>query len=404
MSRQTMSLFFEGCQAPEPMRIAVTAMDGGRPAGNSRIYRLDQPFATVGRAAGNDVRVADPVMSSRHAYLQAFGGRVLCVDLGSRSGVDTDAGRRGAGWVDRGRGVVLGSSLITLDDGTGRPAELAVQADGDGGPDLDTPVISGGIPRVVLDFRAKLFETSWAMRRTIVLVGSAPECGVRLNSDGVAPYHAAFVRTMTGLWAVDLIGGLDLPWRGTVSLNGVPVRVTHVGTGDVVNIGPVAVSARYPGGPRPRAGSVEFTANDRVHAPVESADGETDSEARLRDVVERQAREIERLKRDVGELREFAELLGERFQELSHGERRRPAQVEAEPARLSLSTSLTPRGLVRTLGSTFRALTNGQPAVSLDPPELPNRLVPADFLLASYLPPVDETLLKTTAISTASRL
>ena len=51
---------------------------------------------TIGRAAGNQLRLADPAVSRRHARLVAHGHGIEVHDLDSRSGTFLD-GRRVAG-------------------------------------------------------------------------------------------------------------------------------------------------------------------------------------------------------------------------------------------------------------------------------------------------------------------
>ncbi|HZD71915.1 MAG TPA: FHA domain-containing protein [Actinomycetes bacterium] len=48
---------------------------------------LDGPERTVGRAAGNDLRLEDPYISRHHAVLRRAGGAVLVEDAGSTAGV-----------------------------------------------------------------------------------------------------------------------------------------------------------------------------------------------------------------------------------------------------------------------------------------------------------------------------
>src|SRR4051812_26919971 len=61
---------------------------------------------TLGRAAGNQLRLADPAVSRRHARLVAADGGVEIHDLGSRSGTFLN-GRRIAGRMVAGDGQRL---------------------------------------------------------------------------------------------------------------------------------------------------------------------------------------------------------------------------------------------------------------------------------------------------------
>jgi len=66
-----------------PIRIAIIGPDGE----GSRMHLMERPFAIVGRSPDCDIHLDDERVSYRHAYLQRIGGRILCVDLCSRTGI-----------------------------------------------------------------------------------------------------------------------------------------------------------------------------------------------------------------------------------------------------------------------------------------------------------------------------
>src|SRR4051794_31811439 len=83
-----MNPFLHACGAAGPLVLSVETP--GTSGGESRAF--DQPFVLVGRDPRCDLRLTDPEVSDRHAYFQLVGGRLVCVDLGSRTGVH-QAGR-----------------------------------------------------------------------------------------------------------------------------------------------------------------------------------------------------------------------------------------------------------------------------------------------------------------------
>jgi hypothetical protein len=294
---------------------------------------METPFGVLGRAPGVDIVLNDPALNRRHCYLQALGSKVLCIEL--RGGLAPSRARRRApaGWIDARRGVRVGNTTLRLDDGTER-AGGAGESVGIGFAAPDAPLILGPIPRINLEFRTNLVQTRWMMKRALVLVGSAPECGVRLNGHDVSRFHCALVRTTTGLWAVDLLGEIDDPDQGGIFVNGEPVRFAPVGPDDRLRIGRFEVTAHYPKPPRRGSTSLPapaereanyegsslyyFGSSDRNAdpsdrpAPTGVEEVRAELEARFEQLATRQAGEIEALRREVEDLRELTEELRSR--------------------------------------------------------------------------------------------
>jgi hypothetical protein len=321
---------------------------------------------------------------------------VLCVDLGSASGVQLAGGPVLAGWVEARRGVRVGNHLLTLDDGSDRPARLAPGGGvGLGHWDLDGPVLAGPVPRVVLEFRANRFQTDWSMKRPIALAGSAPECRVRLNGPGVSPFHCALVRTSTGLWAVDLLGTIDPKGHGGILLNGEPVRSGLLGPGDHLRVGEFLVTARYGsmfqsrtpqfGNPPPDLTLADAGASsdpNRPGFPADPADRPSASPAddlreellaRLDQVVLRQSNEIEALRREVEDLRDLAEDLRARLR-ASRRSHTGPARNGNSPNGKARTSPPAGRGnSVRVLGSAVQPGDTAPSTLGV------NRTAPAAF-------------------------
>src|SRR5262245_64030883 len=72
------------------------------------------PFALVGRADACDVTLTDAEVNPRHAWLQVVGGRVLAIDLGSRTGLGWPGNATGPGWLDIGVPVRIGPFHLRL--------------------------------------------------------------------------------------------------------------------------------------------------------------------------------------------------------------------------------------------------------------------------------------------------
>src|SRR3954462_11606016 len=93
-----MSSFLDACGANGPMYWAIERRDA---AGVERVV-FDLPFLVVGRDPSSDLQLRHPEVSDRHAYLQLVGGRLFCLDLGSRTGTYVDGRCVRSGWVGQG--------------------------------------------------------------------------------------------------------------------------------------------------------------------------------------------------------------------------------------------------------------------------------------------------------------
>ena len=87
-----MSSFLDACGAAGPLHWDVQCP--GSRAGDR--LTLDLPFLLVGSDPACDLRLQHPDVSDRHAYLQLVGGRLFCLDLGSRTG-NVEHGLHGRG-------------------------------------------------------------------------------------------------------------------------------------------------------------------------------------------------------------------------------------------------------------------------------------------------------------------
>ena len=105
-----MELFLKNCGVS-----ALQVDVGGEGAGAAPLRRcLAQPYLLIGRDARNDVCLDDPGVSRRHAYVQAVDGRVLVVDLGSRTGVHWPTGPRAFDWLDWDQPMTLGGAAVRV--------------------------------------------------------------------------------------------------------------------------------------------------------------------------------------------------------------------------------------------------------------------------------------------------
>jgi hypothetical protein len=96
--------FSRACGAGRSVEIAVNPFDDA----DGTSFELQRPFVLVGRSVQCDLRLLHPEVSFRHAYLQVVGGRLMCVDLASRTGVHWEGGARPFGWLEPSEEVSVG--------------------------------------------------------------------------------------------------------------------------------------------------------------------------------------------------------------------------------------------------------------------------------------------------------
>lgn len=232
MSNSLLDHFSRAAGLVGPLELLVTPTDGGRPGR----YQLAQPFALIGRAGGNDVALDHPSVSRRHAYLQAVGGRLLCLDLGSRTGVRWADGPRRAGWLAPGDVVTVGSYEVRLAAGPAGP-EGPPAADQD--PLEARPADTTQLSDLALEIDPGTGRpTVWPMAQWFALAGRGGACLIRAADEGLLPHHCAFIKTAADLWLVDL--SID----GRTRVNGDVARAARLKDGDLVRAGPVSVVVR----------------------------------------------------------------------------------------------------------------------------------------------------------------
>ncbi len=238
--------FLEACGSTTPLRLDLAGP--GLAEAERRVF--PRPFVVIGSAAETDLTLAHEDVSRRHAYLQLVAGRILCVDLQSRTGIRWEAGPEPWGWLGRQRTAHIGP--FQLRDRS-RPGEDR-GGDGPDRPADDSRPLSSlspgrsALPAVTLEFRDRAGEPrEWSMEPILAVVGRSPACKVRLESPEVSKSHCSLVRTPTGVWVVDLLG------RGGISVNGTSLRFARLEDGDQLRVGRFRIALRIAPPPNPSA-------------------------------------------------------------------------------------------------------------------------------------------------------
>ena len=235
-----MERFREACGLSGPL--TLRCQDQSRPADASTSFRLDWPFALIGRDPRSDLVLSSTEVSRRHAYLQVVGGGLFCIDLESRTklrwtGEDEP---RVHGWLDPEHEVGIGPFEIRWegnDSRFGQPSGSLVPLVDDAFEEAR----SCALPRAGLEVPIQIGnrESLWRMESQVALIGRSESCQVVVRDASVSRFHASLIRTSQGLWIVDLLA------REGVAVNGVKVRWAWLDEGDEVRIGHFTFIPRY---------------------------------------------------------------------------------------------------------------------------------------------------------------
>jgi pSer/pThr/pTyr-binding forkhead associated (FHA) protein len=218
--------FFEACGGDGGFSVIVAN------EATQKQFRRDfsLPFAIVGRNPDADLGLFDQRISWRHTYLQVIAGRLLCLDLQSRTGTYWASGPGESGWLDDELGVRIGPFHL-------RAAEPLPGASVSDSKKLLTR-LSGAesLPRVTLEFGRVLIPDrisgrTWELDRVLTLVGNASMCKVRFPDQSVSSFHCSLLRFPQGIWVVDLLSR-----EGTL-VNGQRRRWAALKDGDELQIG-----------------------------------------------------------------------------------------------------------------------------------------------------------------------
>ena len=221
-----MSGFSVAAGLSEPLRITYSH----RTTGITGSGKLAEPFVFFGRHLQNAVRLNDPSVSKRHAYVQILDGCPFAVDLGSRTGIRIAGHQTAQGWVDLGQTLEVGDYDIQftgpLNSAVDRqsPTDLAPEAS-----HLQVAFLPGAVPQGLL---------YCPLRSAITLIGRDPHCNLRLLDKRIGLFHVSIVQTPTDTWLI------DLPGSGGTRLNGRSARCSLIRVGDRVSLNGVSLEVQ----------------------------------------------------------------------------------------------------------------------------------------------------------------
>jgi hypothetical protein len=236
MREDSLPQFLEACGGTGPLQLNVE-----QPCTQETISRVfQQPFLLIGRSPQADLRLSDPAVSFRHAYLQVIGGRVFCIDLHSRTGLRLNGKSDSSVWLSRDETLGIGPYRLRL-MACGRPPNSPFMPEEPVNPLFRLPPDHDPLPGVSLaiSMEGTAKRTSWRVNRLLTLVGAAPECKLRVAAAADSKFLCSLLRTPSGLWVIDLLS------EQGIRVNGVRVPWAHLREGDQLQVGTVLLHVHY---------------------------------------------------------------------------------------------------------------------------------------------------------------
>src|SRR5262245_13595716 len=224
--------FSNACGARLPLRVSIR----NERSGEEEHAFIERPWAVIGGDSKCDICLLHPDVSQRHAYLQFVGSRVLCCDLGSRTGTHGSSESHPRGWLRNDEPVYVGPFSVRILDNEFDAETGAGNTPGGSDVPLD-------LPPVFLSFvnvrNGAWGQTTKRINRNVTLVGWSSSCKVRLQHSSVGRAHCSLVLTPDGLWVVDLL------CAGGTLLNGNAVECARLEEGDELAVGRFMMRISY---------------------------------------------------------------------------------------------------------------------------------------------------------------
>ncbi len=249
MTNPAIQRFREALKVSRPLGLSVHTDRSPKPV----VAKIEAPYAILGRGSKCAIRLADKSVSFRHVYLQAFGDRVVCVDLLSPNPIVWQRSET-SDWMTTEDEVEVGPYKVQLtgDGWENRVADWPSPLECKTRTDESTPF--GALPLVHLELlNQQLQGMAWPINRVLTLVGRDDRCRITCADERISRVHCSLVLTPYGLWVVDLIG------RGGVQVNGKKQSCALLQAGDELGVGQYRMQTVYESAPRELGGdSAQF--------------------------------------------------------------------------------------------------------------------------------------------------
>ena len=181
----------------------------------ARVLPLTQRSVMIGRAASNDVVIADPAVSHEHLQLTAREATWQVSRLPSAGALYVNGRRCDDADLRPGDQIIIGTSILRFES-----------------PESTRQIDQSAIPRLAVDCPDYRCHFTVPLRDGALSIGRAPESGIAVPSSAVSTYHALLRRESDGNYAIEDTGSLN-----GITLHGARIQRERLRDGDVLIIG-----------------------------------------------------------------------------------------------------------------------------------------------------------------------
>jgi pSer/pThr/pTyr-binding forkhead associated (FHA) protein len=172
---------------------------GSEPA---RTFRVRRPFALIGQIPGADLRIDDPAVEGRHAFLILDRRGLIGVDLLSRTGTRFAGADSAWSWLGPGDILEIAGRRIEIvqlrvDGSTINPPLSSV--------DPFAEVHASKLASLTLEPLERP-GPPWMLGSSLAFVGRGDACAIRIENASASMTHCALLRTPTHAYVIDLLG------------------------------------------------------------------------------------------------------------------------------------------------------------------------------------------------------
>jgi pSer/pThr/pTyr-binding forkhead associated (FHA) protein len=199
-----------------------------------RVIRVRRPFALIGQIPGADIRIDDPAIDGRHAFLLLDRRGIFGVDLLTRTGTRFAGSASVSAWLGAGDILEIAGRRVEL-------LQLRV-----GGTPIDPPLanvdfLADADASELVDLTLEPLDSPgppWMLGSTLAFVGRGEACAIRIENASASRTHCALLRGPSTAYVIDLLGRRTL-------VNERPIEgASALLDGDVLSIGQARFGVR----------------------------------------------------------------------------------------------------------------------------------------------------------------
>jgi pSer/pThr/pTyr-binding forkhead associated (FHA) protein len=199
-----------------------------------RVIRVRRPFALIGQIPGADIRIDDPAIDGRHAFLLLDRRGIFGVDLLTRTGTRFAGLASVSAWLGVGDLLEIAGRRVEL-------LQLRVDGTPIDPPLADADLLADADASELVDLTLEPLDSPgppWMLGSTLAFVGRGEACAIRIENASASRTHCALLRGPSTAYVIDLLGRRTL-------VNERPVEgASALLDGDVLSIGQARFGVR----------------------------------------------------------------------------------------------------------------------------------------------------------------